>query len=166
MNWETFYCPHRDCRYYGKPCTAGLLGRMAAAEGTAGPLQRVWGSVALSSGTGMMDSKPTERYSRLLYARERKAMSCIQRLGRASGQRYDRARRRSCRTPLPCGHTLLRAPPARVGVATRRVMEFRPYQGSASTWCQALWLGLGGRVGVGGVCAGMAHGVSFRDRQA
>jgi transposase-like protein/IS1 family transposase len=52
LNWETLYCPHRDCRYYGKPFTAGLLVKNGSSYGE--PQARCnacRGSVALSYGT-------------------------------------------------------------------------------------------------------------------
>ena len=52
MNWETLDCPHRNCRYYGKPFTAGLLVKNGSSYGE--PQARCnacRGSVALSYGT-------------------------------------------------------------------------------------------------------------------
>ena len=52
MNWETLYCPHRDCRWDGKPFTAGRLVKNGNSCGE--PQARgnaCGGSVALSYGT-------------------------------------------------------------------------------------------------------------------
>jgi transposase-like protein len=52
LNWETLYCPHRDCRWYGKPFTAGRLVKNGNSCGE--PQARCnacGGSVALSYGT-------------------------------------------------------------------------------------------------------------------
>ena len=52
MNWETLYCPHRDCQYYGQPFTAGLLVKNGSSRGE--PQARCnacGGSVTLSYGT-------------------------------------------------------------------------------------------------------------------
>ena len=52
MNWETLYCPHRDCRCYGQPFTAGLLVKNGSSRGE--PQARCnacVGSVTLSYGT-------------------------------------------------------------------------------------------------------------------
>lgn len=52
MNWETLYCPRRDCRCYGKPFTTGLLVKNGSSYGE--PQARCnacGGSVALSYGT-------------------------------------------------------------------------------------------------------------------
>jgi transposase-like protein/IS1 family transposase len=52
VNWETLYCPHRDCRCYGKPFTAGLLVKNGRRRGE--PQARCnacGGSVTLSYGT-------------------------------------------------------------------------------------------------------------------
>jgi IS1 family transposase/transposase-like protein len=52
VNWETLYCPHRDCRCYGKPFTAGLLVKHGSSRGE--PQARCnacGGSVTLSYGT-------------------------------------------------------------------------------------------------------------------
>ena len=68
--------------------------------------------------------------------------------------------------PLPHGDALLVAQLARVGMPTRRVVECRAHEGSASAWRQALLCNLWGRLGVGRVCASVPPGVSFRDRQA
>ena len=63
MNWETLYCPHRDCRCYGKPFTAGLLVKNGRSGGE--PQARCTacgGSVALSYGTayyGLKTDRPT-----------------------------------------------------------------------------------------------------------
>ena len=52
VNWETLYCPHRDCRDYGKPFAAGLWVKNGS---SCGELQvrcnACGGSVALSYGT-------------------------------------------------------------------------------------------------------------------
>ena len=52
------------------------------------------------------------------------------------------------------------------GMPTRRVMEFCAYQGGASAWRKDLLRDLRGRLGVGGVCAGVAPRVGVRDREA
>jgi len=63
LNWETLYCPHRDCRFYGKPFTAGLLVKNGSSGGE--PQARCTacgGSVALSYGTayyGLKADRPT-----------------------------------------------------------------------------------------------------------
>jgi hypothetical protein len=52
LNWETLYYPHRNCRYYGKPFTAGLLVKHSSSYGK--PQARCnacSGNVALSYGT-------------------------------------------------------------------------------------------------------------------
>ena len=52
MNWETLYCPYRNCRGYGQPFTAGLLVKNGSSYGE--PQARCnacRGSVALSYGT-------------------------------------------------------------------------------------------------------------------
>jgi transposase-like protein len=52
LHWETLYCPQRDCRYYGKPFTAGRLVQNGSSYGE--PPARCnacRGSVALSYGT-------------------------------------------------------------------------------------------------------------------
>jgi hypothetical protein len=52
VNWETLYCPHRNCRCSGQPCTAGLLVNNGSSDGA--PQARgnaCRGSVALRSGT-------------------------------------------------------------------------------------------------------------------
>ena len=52
MHWETLYCPHRDCRCDGKPCTAGLLVKHGSRRGA--PQARCHacgGSVPLRYGT-------------------------------------------------------------------------------------------------------------------
>jgi transposase-like protein/IS1 family transposase len=63
LNWETLYCPHRDCQCYGKPFTAGLLVKNGSSGGE--PQARCTacgGSVALSYGTayyGLKTDLPT-----------------------------------------------------------------------------------------------------------
>ena len=52
MNWETLYCPHHDCRSYGKPFAQGYLVK----NGTSRGQPRAWckaceASVVLSYGT-------------------------------------------------------------------------------------------------------------------
>jgi IS1 family transposase/transposase-like protein len=52
VNWETLYCPHRHCRGYGKPFTAGFLVKNGSSRGE--PQARgnaCGGSVTLSYGT-------------------------------------------------------------------------------------------------------------------
>ena len=52
MHWETLYWPHRDCRCYGQPCTAGLLVKHGSRRGE--PQARCnacGGSVTLRYGT-------------------------------------------------------------------------------------------------------------------
>src|SRR5262249_48874116 len=52
LNWETLYCPHRDCRCYGKPFKTGLMVKNGSSRGE--PQARCnacGGSVTLSYGT-------------------------------------------------------------------------------------------------------------------
>src|SRR5262245_52281226 len=52
VHWETFYCPHRNCRCYGRPCTAGLVVKHGSSDGA--PQARgnaCRGSVAVRDGT-------------------------------------------------------------------------------------------------------------------
>jgi IS1 family transposase/transposase-like protein len=52
LNWETLYCPHQDCRCYGKPFTAGLLVKNGSSCGEPqAHCNACGGSVALSYGT-------------------------------------------------------------------------------------------------------------------
>lgn len=52
MNWETLSCPHRDGRYDGEPCTAGLLVQQGRSYGEPQARCNAWrGRVALREGT-------------------------------------------------------------------------------------------------------------------
>jgi hypothetical protein len=33
MNWESLYCPNRDCRYYGRPFLQGQLVKNGSSHG-------------------------------------------------------------------------------------------------------------------------------------
>jgi hypothetical protein len=43
VRWETLYCPHRDCRCYGKTSKAGLLVKNGNSRGESQSRCNAWG---------------------------------------------------------------------------------------------------------------------------
>ena len=62
MDWETLYCPNRNCRYYGLPFRQGKMVKNGSSYGQPKALCKgCWSNVALSYATAYygLESEPT-----------------------------------------------------------------------------------------------------------
>ena len=139
MNWEMFYCPHRDCRWYGQPFTVGLLVQHGGSSGAPQARRNAWGEggLALWDSVLWMTSRPSVMRDGGAGIGKR---PCAAGHGaeRAGGYSHGRRQARSGRAPLPHGHALLGAQRARQRMPTRRVVACRAHEGSASARCEDL----------------------------